>query len=149
MIISKNRLACLHFLKVFFYPPNCQGCFARNYVNSLIPNFVRREEAERRIRAKLSREIASKITLDEKSQMESDGGIDINELNEVLSKSNIKPSADISEKFNKLDTNKNGKLEESEVKSTTEGGEDFRFFTFVNGGAIYTPSWPFLQNIKY
>ena len=110
----------------------------------------RKQRAERnQIVAKLSREIASKITPDEKSQMESDGGIDTNELNTVLSKSNIKSSADITKKFNELDTNKNGKFEKAEVKSTTEGGEDFRFFTFVNGGAIYTPSWPFLQNIKY
>ena len=57
--------------------------------------------------------------------MESDEGIDTNELNTVLSKSNIKPSADITEKFNELDTNKNGKLEESEVSSAIEGGGDY------------------------
>ena len=84
----------------------------------------RKQRAERnQIVAKLSREIASKITPDEKSQMESDGGIDTNELNTVLSKSNIKPSADITEKFNELDTNKNGKLEEAEVSLTNEAGE--------------------------
>ena len=55
--------------------------------------------------------------------MESDEGIDTNELNTVLSKSNIKSSADITEKFNELDTNKNGKLEEAEVSLTNEAGE--------------------------
>ena len=93
----------------------------------------RKQRAERnQIVAKLSREIASKITPDEKSQMESDGGIDTNELNTVLSKSNIKPSADITEKFNELDTNKNGKLEESEVSSAIERGRDY--FQLSGGG---------------
>ena len=57
--------------------------------------------------------------------MESDEGIDTNELNTVLFKSKIKSPADITEKFNKLDTNKNGKLEESEVSSAIEGGGDY------------------------
>ena len=60
-----------------------------------------------------------KITAEEKRQIESDGEIDKNELNTLLSKSNIKPSAEITEKFNELDTNKNGKLEESEIRSMT------------------------------
>ena len=77
--------------------------------------------------AKLSREITSKITPEEKSQMESDGGIDKNELDTVLSKINIKPSAEITKIFNKLDKNKNGKLEESELSSPTKGGEDYFF----------------------
>ena len=77
--------------------------------------------------AKLSREITSKITPEEKSQMESDGGIDKNELNTVLFKSNIKPSAEITKIFNGLDKNKNGKLEESELSSPTKGGEDYFF----------------------
>ena len=47
--------------------------------------------------------------------MESDEGIDTNELNTVLFKSKIKPPADITEKFNELDTNKNGRIEESEI----------------------------------
>ena len=64
--------------------------------------------------------------------MESDEGIDTNELNTVLFKSKIKPPADITEKFNELDTNKNGKLEESEVSSAIEGGGDY--FQLSGGG---------------
>ena len=78
---------------------------------------------KRRAAAKLSQEIISKITPEEEREMESDGGIDKDELNKVLLKSNIKPSAEITEKFNELDTNKNGKIEESEISSMTEGGE--------------------------
>ena len=59
--------------------------------------------------------------------MESDGGIDKKELNTVFSKSNIKPSAEITKKFNELDTNKNGKVDESELSSVTKGGEDYFF----------------------
>ena len=72
--------------------------------------------------AKSAQEMIFKITLEEKRQIESDGGIDKNELNTLLSKSNIKPSAEITEKFNELDTNKNGKLEESEIRSMTRQG---------------------------
>ena len=89
------------------------------------------------IAARLSREITSKITPDEKRKMESDGGIDKNELKAVLSKSNIKPSAEIAEKFNELDTNKNGKLEESEISSTTKGGKDY-FFPGIIGVVVST-----------
>ena len=85
--------------------------------------------------AKLSREITSKITPEEKSQMESDGGIDKNELNTVLFKSNIKPSAEITKIFNGLDKNKNGKLEESELSSSTKGGKDY-FFGGLFGSLI-------------
>ena len=67
-------------------------------------------------------EIRFKITPEEKRQIESDGGIDKNELNTLLSKSNIKPSAKLTEIFNELDTNKNGKLEESEIRSPTGSG---------------------------
>ena len=94
-------------------------------------------ENRKEIAAKLSREITSKITPDEKIQMESDGGIDENELKAVLSKSNIKPSAEIAEKFNELDTNKNGKLEESEISSTTKGGKDY-FFPGIIGVVVST-----------
>ena len=72
--------------------------------------------------------------------MESDGGIDTNELNTVLSKSNIKPSADITEKFNEFDTNKNVKFEESEVSSTSEEGEDYFF-----PGKLFLPMTDFLR----
>ena len=68
-----------------------------------------------------------KITPEEKRQMESDGGIDKYELKKALRMCNIKLSARIrnriNEKFNELDTNKNGKLEKSEVRSGT--GEDY------------------------
>ena len=66
--------------------------------------------------------------------MESDEGIDTNELNTVLFKSTIKPPADITEKFNELDTNKNGKLEESEVSSAIEGGGDYLGLWRLLGG---------------
>ena len=56
------------------------------------------------IAARLSREITSKITPDEKRKMESDGGIDKNELDTVLSKINIKPSAEITKIFNEFTT---------------------------------------------
>ena len=92
--------------------------------------------------AKLSREITSKITPEEKSQMESDGGIDKNELDTVLSKINIKPSAEITKIFNKLDKNKNGKLEESELSSPTKGGEDYFF-----GGLLQTLLPTLVQNL--
>ena len=78
---------------------------------------------------KLSREITSKITPKEKREMESDGGIDINELNTVLSKSNINSPTEVTKMFNKLDTNKNGKLEQSELRSKSKGGEDY----FIGG----------------
>ena len=79
-------------------------------------------EPARNAAAKLALEIISKITPEEKRQIESDGGIDKNELNTLLSKSNIKPSAKLTEIFNELDTNKNGKLEESEIRSPTGSG---------------------------
>ena len=90
---------------------------------------------------KLSREITSKITPEEKSQMESDGGIDTNEWKTILSNSNIKPSAEITKIFNELDTNKNGILEESELSSAIEGGEDYILGSwFFNG--LFTPGTP-------
>ena len=59
--------------------------------------------------------------------MEADGGIDLNELETLLAKVGLKPSTTVIGKFNELDTNKNGKIEESEVES--EGlGEDYVFF---------------------
>ena len=99
--------------------------------------FLKNRAYRKEIAAKLSREITSKITPDEKRQMESDGGIDKNELKALLSKSNIKPSAEIAEKFNELDTNKNGKLEESEISSTTKGGKDY-FFPGIIGVVVST-----------
>ena len=92
---------------------------------------VGKSEADpKKISKELSKEIASKETDDEKKKMVADGGIDLNELNAALSKDNIKPSAMVTEKFKELDTNKNGKLEKSEVSSENEGGEDYQL-TFL------------------
>ena len=64
------------------------------------------------------------INAEEVKEMEADGGIDLNELETLLVKGGLKLSTTIIEKFNELDTNKNGKIEESEVES--EGsGEDY------------------------
>ena len=58
--------------------------------------------------------------------MEADGGIDLNELETLLAKVGLKPSTKVIEKFHELDTNKNGKIEESEVESEGLGeGEDY------------------------
>ena len=94
-------------------------------------------EPARNAAAKLALEIISKITPEEKRQIESDGGIDKNELKELLSMSKIKPitavvSAKLTEKFNEFDTNKNGKIEESEIRSKTEAR------------AVYSPWWSVL-----
>ena len=122
MIISKNNLACLHFLKGFFI------LILQTVMAAWLESFS----------------IIWFITLsdEKKRREESDEGIDTNELNTVLSKSNIKSSADITEKFNELDTNKNGKLEESEVSSAIEGGGDYLgLFRLLGGpcGVIMCP----------
>ena len=58
--------------------------------------------------------------------MKSDGGLDQEEFKTVLAKGGLKPSPLSNQKFDELDTNKNGKVEESEVKSDTKGeGEDY------------------------
>ena len=70
--------------------------------------------------------IKPKITEEESSKMKSDGGLDQEEFKTVLAKGGLKPSPLSNQKFNELDTNKNGKVEESEVKSDTKGeGEDY------------------------
>ena len=52
--------------------------------------------------------------------------IDLNELETLLAKVGLKPSTTVIGKFNELDTNKNGKIEESEVESEGLGeGEDY------------------------
>ena len=75
--------------------------------------------------------------------MESDGGIDKYELKKALRMCKIKLSARIrnriNEKFNELDTNKNGKLENSEVRSGT--GEDY----FGGLGGLITKVLPVLM----
>ena len=70
--------------------------------------------------------------------MKSDGGLDQEEFKTVLAKGGLKPSPLSNQKFNELDTNKNGKLEESEVKSNTEGegdGEDYNFWDWLENAA--------------
>ena len=66
--------------------------------------------------------------------MEADGAIDLNELETVFAKSGLKLSNRIIKNFHKLDTNKNGKIEESEVDSEGLGeGEDY----FWGGGLLF------------
>ena len=48
------------------------------------------------------------------SKIKSDGGLNHQELNTMFAKSGLDRSPNI-DKFNALDTNKNGKLEESEI----------------------------------
>ena len=77
--------------------------------------------------------IRHNINAEEVKEMEADGGIDLNELETILAKGGLKPSTKIIEKFHELDTNKNGKIEESEVES--EGsGEDYFIGTLI--GAV-------------
>ena len=79
--------------------------------------------------------IRHNINAEEVKEMEADGGIDLNELETLLVKGGLKLSTTIIEKFNELDTNKNGKIEESEVKS--EGlGEDYGFGYLLGGSAL-------------
>ena len=56
------------------------------------------------------------------AKMKSDGGFDQQDLKTIFAQSglDISPSVD---KFNELDTNKNGKIEESEVNSDSKGEE--------------------------
>ena len=71
------------------------------------------------------------INAEEAKEMEADGGIDLNELEAIFAKVGLKPSTTVIGKFNELDTNKNGKIEESEVES--EGsGEDYIIDFFEN-----------------
>ena len=75
--------------------------------------------------------IRHNINAEEVKEMEADGGIDLNELERVFAKVGLKPSTKVIEKFHELDTNKNGKIEESEVES--EGsGEDYIIDFFEN-----------------
>ena len=70
--------------------------------------------------------IRHNINAEEAKEMEADGGIDLNELETIFAKVGLKPSTMVIGKFNELDTNKNGKIEKSEVES--EGsGEDYIF----------------------
>ena len=62
--------------------------------------------------------------------MESDGGIDLEELKKIFSRGGLKLQTQVVERFNELDANKNGKLEQSEVKSDGEG-EDYMLSGFL------------------
>ena len=62
--------------------------------------------------------------------MEMDGGFDLNEVKTILAKSGLKPPTNIIEKFNELDTNKNGLLERSEV-GYEEEEEDYLIMAFA------------------
>ena len=76
--------------------------------------------------------IKPKMTEEEATKMKSDGGVDQEEFKTMLAKGGLKPSSLSTQKFNELDTNKNGKLEESEMKSDTEGeGEDYDFWDWL------------------
>ena len=77
-----------------------------------------------KVAASFAKKIVSKLTYEEKKQIEHDGGIDQDELNKALAKIGIKPSAKITKKFNELDTNKNGKLEASETENIWNFGTD-------------------------
>ena len=74
--------------------------------------------------------IKSMMTEEESTQMKSDGAVDLEEFKTMLDKGGLKHSPSIIRKFNELDTNKNGKLEESEIKTDTDGeailGECFK-----------------------
>ena len=62
--------------------------------------------------------------------MESDGGIDLEELKKIFSRGDLKLRTQVVERFNELDANKNGKLEQSEVISDGEG-EDYMLSGFL------------------
>ena len=76
--------------------------------------------------------IKPKLTEEEATKIKSDGGVDQEEFKTMLAKGGLKPSPLSSKSFNELDTNKNGKLEESEVKPNIEGeGEDYGFIDWL------------------
>ena len=76
--------------------------------------------------------IKPKLTEEEATKIKSDGGVDQEEFKTMLAKGGLKPSPLSSKSFNELDTNKNGKLEESEVKPDIEGeGMDYGIFDWL------------------
>ena len=77
-----------------------------------------------KIAMKLLNKMRQNITEEEAKEMEMDGGFDLNEVKTILAKSGLKPPTNIIEKFNELDTNKNGLIERSEV-GFEEEGEDY------------------------
>ena len=77
-----------------------------------------------KIAMKLLNKMRQNITEEEAREMEMDGGFDLNEVKTILAKSGLKPPTNIIEKFNELDTNKNGLIERSEV-GFEEEGEDY------------------------
>ena len=89
----------------------------------------------RRIIRKLLHKIRRHMKEEEATEMESDGGVDLDELKTILTKAGIKPSPMSIEIFHELDTNKNGLLEKSEVKSEGEG-EDYGLFTSLLSAVV-------------
>ena len=77
-----------------------------------------------KIAMKLLNKMRQNITEEEAREMEMDGGFDLNEVKTILAKGGLKPPSNIIEKFNELDTNKNGLIERSEV-GFEEEGEDY------------------------
>ena len=58
------------------------------------------------------------------------GGIDLDEVEKIFCWGGLKLQTQVIERFNELDANKNGKLEQSEVKSDGEG-EDYMLSFFL------------------
>ena len=83
----------------------------------------------------LSNKIRQHIREEDVKEMESDGGIDLNELKTVLAQNDLETSPMIIDKFKELDTNENGFLEKSEVGSEGEG-EDYGLATTLLGAVV-------------
>ena len=65
-------------------------------------------------------------------KINAEGAIDLKELNTLLAMSGQNPSGMTVDKFNELDTNGDGKIEESEVKSGSKG-EDYDLTKALGG----------------
>ena len=81
-------------------------------------------ENDEQVGEEILENIGLKLTKAEAKTIEADGGVDLREMDTLLAMGGMKPSNTIVEAFNELDTNKNGKLEESELNSNIEG-EDY------------------------
>ena len=89
-----------------------------------------------KIAMKLLNKMRQNITEEEAREMEMDGGFDLNEVKTILAKSGLKPPTNIIEKFNELDTNKNGLIERSEV-GFEEEGEDYWMGVMAVAAAVF------------
>ena len=73
------------------------------------------------------------INAKEAKKIEADGGLDLNEVETIFATVGLKPLPPrIIEKFYELDTNENGKIEESEFES--EGSEEGEDYSLVEEG---------------